>query len=235
MQRVLHRAERYIVKFYLRSTWAHAGYEQEARYFEEGVRHAKQAELAEQAQQLLHGAFARQLTHLSSSTLCHLNADMVGRDPSESFTASAARLLHSLSPLRSPGFGKNNCGGQHQACRISWQGIFHEYYSVLRRLAAICCTAVCGRHKKISHAALVCRSRAKAISAFQEGLQSLTVKGTTWDVQQPVADVTAEIDAHLSRLRAQKVIRLLFASLDWCLLPCEQGRLAALSAQDILQ
>ena len=99
MQRILHTAERYIAKFYLRSTWAHAGYEQEARYFEEGVRHAKQAELAEQAQQLLHGAFARQLTHLSSSTLCHLNADMVGRDPSETFAASAARCSHSSSPL----------------------------------------------------------------------------------------------------------------------------------------
>ena len=55
------------------------------------MRHAKQAELAEQAQQLLHGAFAQQLTHLSGSTLCHLNADMVGRDPIETFAASAAR------------------------------------------------------------------------------------------------------------------------------------------------
>ena len=103
------------------------------------------------------------------------------------------------------------------------------------RHTAIRCTAVCRRHKELSHAALVRRSRAKAISAFQEGLQSLTVKGTTWDVQQPVADVTAEIDAHLSKLRAQKVIYLLSASVDWCILPCARGRLVALSAQDILQ
>ena len=79
------------MKSYLISTRASAGYEQEARYFEEGVRHAKQAELAEQVQQLLHSAFAQQLTHLRSSTLRHLNADMVGRDPSETFAASAAR------------------------------------------------------------------------------------------------------------------------------------------------
>jgi hypothetical protein len=63
-----------------------------------------------------------------------------------------------------------------------------------------------GGLRKCHNAALVCRSRGKAIAAFQEALHSLTVKGTTWDVQQPVADVTADIDAHLSKLRAQKVI-----------------------------
>lgn len=68
-----------------------AGYEQEARYFEDGVRHAKQAELVERAQALLHGAFSQQLVHLKRSTVQHLNADMISRDLSETFAASAAR------------------------------------------------------------------------------------------------------------------------------------------------
>ena len=68
-----------------------AGYEQEARYFEDGVRHAKQAELVERAQALLHGAFSQQLVHLQRSTVQHLNADMISRDLSETFAASAAR------------------------------------------------------------------------------------------------------------------------------------------------
>ena len=68
-----------------------AGYEQEARYFEEGVRHAKEAELVERAQAILQGAFSQQLAHLRRRTLQHLNADMVSRDPKEPFAASAAR------------------------------------------------------------------------------------------------------------------------------------------------
>ena len=51
----------------------------------------------------------------------------------------------------------------------------------------------------------MCRSRANALSAFQEGVQALAVKGTPWDVQQPVSAIAIEIDAHISKLRAQKV------------------------------
>lgn len=69
----------------------YAGYEQEARYFEEGVRHVKQDELVERAQALLHGAFSQQLVHLRRNILQQLDADMVSRDPSETFAASAAR------------------------------------------------------------------------------------------------------------------------------------------------
>jgi hypothetical protein len=90
-QRESHRAERGIVKDCLKITRASAGYEQEARYFEEGVRHAKQVELAERAEQLLHGAYVQQLAHLCNSTLRHLNAVMLDRDPNETFAASAAR------------------------------------------------------------------------------------------------------------------------------------------------
>ena len=56
-----------------------------------------------------------------------------------------------------------------------------------------------------AHSAL-CRSRANALSAFQEGVQALAVKGTPWDVQQPVSGIAVEIDAHISKLRAQKVM-----------------------------
>ena len=52
---------------------------------------------------------------------------------------------------------------------------------------------------------LVCRSRAKAVSTFQEGMHSIAVKGTSWDLQQPVLDAAAEIDAHINKLRVQKV------------------------------
>ena len=51
----------------------------------------------------------------------------------------------------------------------------------------------------------LCRSRANALSTFQEGVQALTARGTSWDVRQPVSDIAVEIDAHISRLRAQKV------------------------------
>ena len=68
-----------------------AGYEQEARYFEDSVRHTKQSELAERAQQLLHSAYTQQLGHLRQNTMRHLNADMVGRVPQQSFSAAAAR------------------------------------------------------------------------------------------------------------------------------------------------
>lgn len=36
-------------------------------------------------------------------------------------------------------------------------------------------------------------------------MQGLAVKGTTWDVRQPVSDIAVEIDAHINKLRAQKV------------------------------
>lgn len=75
----------------LRRTAVDAGYEQEARYFEDNVRHSKQCELAERAQLLLHSAFSQQLGHLRQSTLRHLNADMVSRDSQQPFSAAAAR------------------------------------------------------------------------------------------------------------------------------------------------
>ena len=55
------------------------------------MRHVKQEELIERAQTLLHGAFSQQLVHLRRSISQQLNADMVSRDPSETFAASAAR------------------------------------------------------------------------------------------------------------------------------------------------
>ena len=75
----------------LKQTALDAGYEQEARYFEDNVRHTKQSELAERAQLLLHSAYTQQLGHLRQNTLRHLNADMVGRDLQQSFSAAAAR------------------------------------------------------------------------------------------------------------------------------------------------
>lgn len=45
-----------------------------------------------------------------------------------------------------------------------------------------------------------------ALSYFQEGMQSLAVKGTAWELEGPVSDATTEIDAQLNKLRAQKVI-----------------------------
>ena len=75
----------------LEQTTVGAGYEQEARYFEDSVRHTKQSELAERAQLLLHSAYTQQLGHLRQNTMRHLNADMVGRDPQQSFSAAAAR------------------------------------------------------------------------------------------------------------------------------------------------
>ena len=62
------------------------------------------------------------------------------------------------------------------------------------------------RHSTQSAHSALCRSRANALSAFQEGVQALAVRSTPWDVQQPVSDIAVEIDAHISKMRAQKVI-----------------------------
>ena len=75
----------------LKQTARCAGYEQEARYFEDSVRHMKQCELAERAQLLLQSAHSQQLAHLRQKTLRNLNADMVSRDTQQSFSAAAAR------------------------------------------------------------------------------------------------------------------------------------------------
>ena len=83
----------------LKRTGVGAGYEQEARYFEDSVRHTKQCELAERAQLLLHSAFSQQLGHLRQSTLRNLNADMISRDPQQSFSAAAARYGQPLQQL----------------------------------------------------------------------------------------------------------------------------------------
>lgn len=56
-----------------------------------------------------------------------------------------------------------------------------------------------------AHTLIACRCQARAVSGFQEGLQSIAVKGASWDLQQPVSDAALEIDAHINKLRAQKV------------------------------
>lgn len=63
------------------------------------MRRARQAELAERAEQLLHGAFQQQLLHLRQSTLQRLSADMAGRDPLDTFAASAARYWVHLAAV----------------------------------------------------------------------------------------------------------------------------------------
>ena len=64
----------------------------------------------------------------------------------------------------------------------------------------------------LSHSTRVCRCRAKALGGFQEGLQSIAVKGASWDLQQPVSDAAVGIDEHINKLRAQKVTHAAAAS-----------------------
>ena len=51
----------------------------------------------------------------------------------------------------------------------------------------------------------MCRCRAKAVGSFQEGLQSIAVEGASWDLQQPMSEAAVGIDAHIDKLRAQRV------------------------------
>ena len=76
----------------------------------------------------------------------------------------------------------------------------------------MCCHGLVSQEGS-SQTVVACRSRAKAVSGFQEGLQSIAVKGASWDLQQPVSDAAMEIDAHINKLRAQKVRTALVASL----------------------
>ena len=71
---------------------AWSGYDEEARYFEEGVRHAKAKELTERAQGLIRSAYDDQLGHLRAAVLARLAATMEARDAhDETFAACAAR------------------------------------------------------------------------------------------------------------------------------------------------
>lgn len=49
------------------------------------------------------------------------------------------------------------------------------------------------------------RSKADALAFFQEGLKAVVVAGTTWDTAHAVQEVTQSIDAHINKLRSQKV------------------------------
>jgi hypothetical protein len=68
-----------------------AGYDEEARYFEDTVRHAKQEELVKRAQHLVRGAFNEQLSHLQRKALDAVVADLAKQEAQQSFAASAAR------------------------------------------------------------------------------------------------------------------------------------------------
>lgn len=55
------------------------------------------------------------------------------------------------------------------------------------------------------------RSKVDALAFFQEGLKAVVVSGTKWDTVEVVEQVSRDIDAHINKLRAQKVaIQILF-------------------------
>ena len=67
------------------------GYDEEARYFEDGVRRSKEAELVARAQGLIATAHAAQVAHLHALVLQQLAGSLAQRPPDEGFAACAAR------------------------------------------------------------------------------------------------------------------------------------------------
>lgn len=45
-----------------------------------------------------------------------------------------------------------------------------------------------------------------ALAYFQDGLKAVVVMGTNWDTLEAVEQVSREIDAHINKLRSQKVL-----------------------------
>ena len=73
------------------------GYDEEARYFEDGVRRAKAGELSQRAQALIRGAHDGQMGHLRAAVLARLAASLDGRQAgAETFAACAARCVQAL-------------------------------------------------------------------------------------------------------------------------------------------
>jgi len=69
-----------------------AGYDEEARYFEDTVRRAKQEELVARAQQMVAPAFAQQLGHLRDAALARVVAALAQpKSAQPSFVACASR------------------------------------------------------------------------------------------------------------------------------------------------
>lgn len=68
-----------------------AGYDEEARYFEDTVRRAKQQELLQRSHKLVHGAFDEQLAHLQRRALSSVVLQLSQPEAHQSFAASAAR------------------------------------------------------------------------------------------------------------------------------------------------
>ena len=78
---------------------ARAGYDEEARYFEDGVRRSREAELAARAQALIATAHAAQVAHLRAQVLQRLAAALAQRAPGEGFAACAARCARALGTV----------------------------------------------------------------------------------------------------------------------------------------
>ena len=155
-----------------------AGYDEEARYFEDTVRHAKEKELVAQSQALVAPAFSDQLALLQQAALSRIASALSQPEAQHDFAACASR-----SPPPS------------LDATAFLTAIFCDLY---RCGCASGCT--------LDNAVLCCgRGKVDALAFFQEGLRSLVVPGTSWDTVHAVEDVSRDIDAHINKLRSQKV------------------------------
>ncbi len=80
-----------------------AGYDEEARYFDSGVKQEKQAELVQKLHEAVHPAFSAQLGHLRKATLLTFQQSLkttLGAHP-RTFAAAASRYRQA-SPCLCP-------------------------------------------------------------------------------------------------------------------------------------
>ncbi len=76
---------------------AGAGYDEEARYFEETVRRAKEEELIVRSQRLVAAAFADQLGLLRQAALARTVAALAQPDAQHEFAACASRCASAVN------------------------------------------------------------------------------------------------------------------------------------------
>lgn len=157
--------------------WQLAGYDEEARYFEDTVRRAKEKELVARSQQLVAPAFADQLGLLQQAALSRVVTALAQPEAQHDFAACASRC-------RSP---PNSYRNSFLTAGLLPQSDFMLvlYFDN----AALCCD----------------RGKVDALAFFQERLRALVVSGTSWDTVHAVEDVSRDIDAYTNKLRSEKV------------------------------
>lgn len=163
-----------------------AGYDEEARYFEEGVRNTTGQGLKAKALDLLKPSFQHQLTFLRDAALHHVTTSLAQEHVTQRFAEVSCTYVLCQS-----------------VCTCLSRPLPAACRPAKRCAVEAMAGSACAQHAAVvmtAHAAIWgcgCRVRQEALNSFAKGAQDAIVTSSDWDASAAATQLQVDIDAQI--------------------------------------